>query len=198
MPWHYLVALKNYSSRAGWHRTAPELQIELQQRLHKTKSGLPILRYFDATTMISFQLPPKAQETTYCRKEDEPWECDEIVGVHPEFVSLPSSEYLKVEKSGLGRGLFASKNIPKDGTLSLDESGKSFHFPPLTWSVIKSLIEWAEENDDTHPYVEDEYIALYTFAEGYGHGALLLGKEHFAVDSGIMLFMNHGCNGTSN
>mmetsp|Transcript_10902 Transcript_10902/g.24080 ORF Transcript_10902/g.24080 Transcript_10902/m.24080 type:complete len:970 (-) Transcript_10902:202-3111(-) len=202
MPWSYLVAFKDYESRAGWHRTAPELQIALQQRLHKTKSGAPVLRYFDAATMLQYQLPSKAQETTYCRKEEYPWECDEWVGIHPDYAHLPAAEYLKVDKSGVGehagRGLFAAQDIPKGATLALDEGGKAFHFPPLTWDVVESLHSWADDNDDTIPFVEDQISAIYTFVEGYGHGAVLLGKYHMAVDSGIMLFMNHGCNGTYN
>merc|ERR1719203_2743792 len=102
MPWSYLVAFKDYQSRAEWHRTAPELQIALQQRLHKTKSGAPVLRYFDAATMLQYQLPSKAQETTFCRKEEHPPECDEYVGVPSKSVHLPAKEYLKVGKSSVG------------------------------------------------------------------------------------------------
>ena len=199
MPWSYLVAFKDYTSRAGWHRTAPELQIELQQRLHKTKSGLPVLRYFDAATMVTFQIPSKAQELTYCRSEDEHWECDEFVGIHPvnehpEYIHLLASEYLTVGKSGAERGLFAAKDIPKHASLSQDESGKAFHIPPLTWTVISTFNNWAEKNGSTKQAISD----VYSFAEDYGHGALLMGKEHMAIDSGIMLFMKHGCNGTTN
>lgn len=172
MPWSYLVAFKDYKSRAGWHRTAPEIQIALQQRLHKTKSGKPILRYFDAATMVSYQLPSKAQETTYCRKEESPWECDEFVGMHPEYVTLPAAEYLKVGKSSFGnragRGLFAARDIPYYGSLAIDEGAQAFHFPPLTWSVIEKLYAWGD-NDEIYnqiPYVEDELSGVRTFAEG--------------------------------
>ncbi|KAL7541057.1 hypothetical protein ACHAXR_010609 [Thalassiosira sp. AJA248-18] len=202
MPWSYLVAFKHYETRAGWHRTAPQIEIELQQRLHKTKSGKSVLRYFDAATMMGYQVPSKAEETVYCRKEKFPYECEEFAGIHPEYVSLPASEYLKVMSSGIGdhagRGLFAKKDIPKDSTLALDEAGKSFHFPPLTWSVISKLMKWADDVYDTIPVIEDEISGVFTFAEGYGHGAKLLGETHYAVDSGVMLFMNHGCNGTNN
>ena len=170
MPWSYLVALKEYKSKAGWHRNVPELQIELQQRLYKTKSGLPVLRYFDAATMISYQVPSKAQELTYCRREEEPSECDDMIGVSPEQVSLPSSEYLTVGKSGVGeragRGLFAAKDIPKYGALALDENAKSFHFTPGTWSVVESLNDWSEENEDNLPFMKSKISGPYRFAEG--------------------------------
>jgi len=202
MPWSHLVAFKDYESRADWHRTAPELQIALQQRLHKTKSGAPILQYFDTATMISYQLPSKAQETTYCRKDEYPYECDEWVGVDPEEVALPAKQYLEVRKSGVGehagRGLFAKQDIPQGAKLALDENAKSFRVLPSTWSVLYTLYQWAVDNDDTIPFVEDNISTVFTFIIGYGHEGLLLGIEHYAIDSGVIMFMNHGCNGTNN
>mmetsp|Transcript_46741 Transcript_46741/g.99177 ORF Transcript_46741/g.99177 Transcript_46741/m.99177 type:complete len:920 (-) Transcript_46741:286-3045(-) len=203
MPWSYLVAFKEYKSRAGWHRTAPEIQIELQKRLVKTKSGKPVLRYFDAATMIGYQMPPKSSETVFCRKEEKPHECEFCVGLD-EIVNFPASEYLKVGKSELGdlagRGLFAAKDIPEDVTLALADAGKSFHFSPLSWSVVEKLYAWADEdgNYDKIPFVEDEIIGVWTFVDGYGHGSLLLGELHMSIESDVMLFMNHGCNGTYN
>lgn len=204
MPWSYLVSFKEYKTRANWHRSTPQLQIELQQRLHKTKSGKPALKYFDAATMARNQIPPKSAETLYCRKEEYPYECDELIGFDPEDDNHPASEYLRVGKSGVsefaGRGLFATKDLPEDSYLALEGSGKSFHLPPLTLSVVETLYEWAdeEENHDRLPYVEDELSSLYAYTHGYGHGSVLLGEVHYSVESDIMLFMNHGCNGTSN
>lgn len=92
-----------------------------------------------------------------------------FVGIHPDYIDLPASEYVKVGKSTIpngGRGLFASKNIPYYGSLALGETSKAFHFPPLTWSVIERLLVWAEANEDTIPYVEDEIASIFAFAEG--------------------------------
>ena len=179
MPWSYLVALKQYESRAAWHRTAPEIEIKLQQRLHKTKSGREILRYFDAPTMLSYQLPSKASETAYCRREEYPDECDEFVGIQPdEYINLPSSEYLRVDKSKIahgGRGVFAAKRLPANSTLALDEASKAISAGPLAWSVITEMEAWGDEH---LPYVEDMISGLYTFIEGYGHGAVLLVREY--------------------
>ncbi|KAL3826561.1 hypothetical protein ACHAXA_003625 [Cyclostephanos tholiformis] len=204
MPWSYLVALKDYKSRARWHMTAPELQIELQQRLHRTKSGEPVLRYFDAATMISYQLPSRAQETTYCRQTTDleilP-DCDDILKFYPNYTHLPL-EYLRVGKSGVGkragRGLFATRNIPSYATLGTEKGVHCFKFPPSTWSVLNSLVEWSDRNSDEFPFVKTEIDKLHTYANGYGTGAILMGEEHLTVESSILLFMNHGCNGTYN
>ena len=93
------------------------------------------------------------------------------VGVDPEYVHLPASEYLKVGKRifgehASGRGLFAKQDIPYYTSLALDENGKAFQIPPLTWSVIESLLTWAETNKVAIPFVEDELSTVHTFVEG--------------------------------
>lgn len=203
MPWSYLVAFKDYGTRTGWFRTAPEIDIALRRRLHKTKSGRPTLRYFDAATMVGYQSPPKAQEITYCRREEVPRECDELPVFRPtdDSVNVPSSELVvgkSVQGEHAGRGLFAGGDIPRGATLALDEGVWSFHCPPSTWSVVSGMEEWAEEIVDDIPFVEDKISGVSTFVTGYGHAAILLGKMHYAIDSGVMNFLNHGCNGTNN
>ena len=75
-PWAYLVNFKDAKAKERWYRTAAEIDIELHTRMKRTKSGKPPLRFFDAATMMSYQVPSKAQEATYCRKEAKPSECD--------------------------------------------------------------------------------------------------------------------------
>ena len=186
MPWSYLVALKDYKSKARWHRTTPELQIALRQRLHQTKSGRPVLRYFDAATMVSYQLPSRAQETTYCRQEagdDDERDCDSVLGFFSDHVHLPI-EYLRVGKSGIGeragRGLFATRDIPSHASIGINKSVNGFHFPPLAWSVLNSMVEWSAENENEFPYVEDEISSVYTYAEGV-LGFLSIKCIHFFI-----------------
>lgn len=173
MPWSYLVALKDYKSKAGWHRNAPEFQIALQQRLHRTKSGQPILRYFDAATMVSYQIPSRAQETTYCRQEVEDetrWDCDDILDLYSGDIILLPLDTLRVGKSGVGeragRGLFATRDIPSRASIGVEKGIKGFMFSPSTWSIINSFVEWPEEKSNEFPFVEDEIAQLYTYAEG--------------------------------
>ena len=129
MPWSYLVALKDYETRVAWHRTAPEIQIELHQRLHRTKSGNPILRYVDVATMVGYQVPSRAQEITACREDMNgkvPMDCDQILGLYKQdSIHLPM-DHIQVAKSGVGeragRGLFAAQDIPEFATIGLDKS----------------------------------------------------------------------------
>ena len=87
-PWSYLVCFKNSKSRASWYETSAGIEIKLHQRLHRTKSGKPTLTYFDAPTMMGYQLPPKSDETVYCRKALTPRECnDNYNGTDPKLVN---------------------------------------------------------------------------------------------------------------
>ncbi|KAL3809853.1 hypothetical protein ACHAXA_009268 [Cyclostephanos tholiformis] len=87
-PWSYIVCFKDSKSRASWYETSAGIDIKLQQRLHKTKSGKLSLLYFDASTMLGYQLPAKVDETVYCRKVVKPWECeDNFDGLDPKIVN---------------------------------------------------------------------------------------------------------------
>jgi hypothetical protein len=202
MPWSYLVAFKAYKTRAAWYRTAPEIDIELRRRIQKTKSGRPALRYFDAATMLRYQFPSKATEITYCRRGRLPYECDELRGFYEDDAVLPASDYLHVTKSKYGgqtgRGIFAARDIPKDALLAVDEHVKAFHFLPLTWSAISKMDAWSNAVIDEFPFVHGAFSHLSTFTKDNGWGDLFLGEEAYAVDSGPLLFINHGCNGTHN
>jgi len=198
-PWSYLVCFKDSKLRSRWYQTAAEIDLKLHERLHRSTSiGKPVLLYFDGPTMISYQLPSKAQQTIYCRGEDGPWECNEYVGIDPEAVNMPMS-HLEVRKSTIpngGRGLFAAQDIPEGAGLLMNIAIQSFHILPSTWSVIENLRGWSYKNYDYIPFVEQELFSLCTFTEGYGYVSTLLGKTHYTVDSGISTFCNHGCNGT--
>lgn len=186
--------------RANWFRNAAEIELVLHQRLHRTNSGKPALSFFDGSTMAGYQLPPKPFETVYCRSEEEPWECDTHIGIHPEWNNIPLS-HLEASKSTIGefagRGLFAATDVPKYSMFDIDSSVKAFHILPSPWSVIQDIFEWAEGHEgEGNDYVKDELSSVLTFTQGYGYGSMLLGTEHYTVDSGITTFCNHGCNGT--
>ena len=73
--WSYLVALKDDNLRANWYRSAPKLDIELHNRIHRTKSGKPAMHSFDVATMTQYQVPPKVFEINYCRQNASHQEC---------------------------------------------------------------------------------------------------------------------------
>lgn len=166
-PWAYLVNFKDAKTRARWYRTSAEIEIELHKRIHRTKSGKPALLFFDASTMMNYQMPSRADETTYCRKEITPWECEEYRGINPDLERVPMS-HLEVRKSSLGefagRGLFATQDVPKGSTFDVNASHLAFHILPSTWSVIDRLSDWADHG--RNDYADDELDSVVTFIEG--------------------------------
>ena len=139
--------------------------------MQRSKSGKSSLIYFDAATMISFQLPSRAQETIFSRQDaDSLLQCDKF----GKFAASPKKEtnipigHLKVQKSDIengGRGLYAAQDIPKGSALDMKMRVQDFHIFPSTWSIIQSLYGWADDNDIFHS-IEDELSGVVAFTEG--------------------------------
>ena len=136
----------------------------MRRRLYGTKSGKPILRYGDASTLIDYQLPSKAQETIFCRREDKADEC----AVSKRKYNSATSSFVQVRKSLLGdyagRGLFAARDIPANTHLFTRENVNSFYVLPSTWYIITSMRELA----DAHRlhFVDEQLSSVETFTSG--------------------------------
>lgn len=169
--------------------------------MHRSRSGKTLLKHFDGPTMLTYQMPSKAVETVYCRRDDSPWECVEYSGFDSEMMDINKSS-LEVKKSlqgeYAGRGLFAATDIRAFSHLPLEDAVRAFHVGPLTWKVAEGLFDWIQEQDGVAGELGNELAAFYTFVEGYGYRASLLGNKHFTIDAGTGTFCNHGCNGTYN
>ena len=167
-PWSMLVAFKDYETRSNWYRNAAEIQLELHQRIARTKSGSPSLLHFDAATMIGYQLPSKSFECIFCRQDEEPEDCDEYIGFWPQINNVPISE-IKVQKSGVsehaGRGIFVVNDVPAESMIDLGQGTKAFHVAPSTWDVFDTLFDWVEETSERSG-IEGEMSGLKYFIEG--------------------------------
>ena len=142
-PWSYLVSFKNYKSRARWYRNAAEIEVGLRQRIHSTKSRQPVLRFFDGSTMMSYQLPSKTQEVIYCRSVDAPWECDLAFNPHTKH------SYYQLGDQGGGaeeniRRSQQSKDVHKEADTPIREDMNTFHILPSTWSLIDSMYSFSQ------------------------------------------------------
>ena len=167
----FIVALKSQESRAEWYINQAEVDIRLHQRIGRTNT----LDFFDSQTMLKYQLPSKAVETAYCQgvqgdEDYRKWECEQR-GIDPEVQNVPLS-YASVGKSTMGeysgRGVFATKDIPKGRTIGMENSWLSYFILPSTHRIMWELFDWAEENDD-EDYGEEvfESISAVTgFSEG--------------------------------
>jgi hypothetical protein len=74
-PWTYIVAFKSFSTRKRWYANSAEINLAIQKRSVRTHSGTSPFRIFDGSTMVSYQMPPKALETVFCRQEPTPETC---------------------------------------------------------------------------------------------------------------------------
>ena len=166
----FLVALKALASRADWYSNVAEFDIRLHQRIGRTEN----MKFFDALSMIKYQLPFKAAETAYCRggNDERKVECEEYLqGFDPDN-NVPLSE-LSVGTSTMGewsgRGLFATKDIPKGQTIGKETIWLSYFILPSTLRIIYSFYYWAEQNygeDDDDDEVLDSISAVVSFCEG--------------------------------
>ena len=66
-PWSFLVAMKSEISRKRWYRMSLEVDIDIHERIVRTKSGQPALKHFDVDMMALYQVPSKAFESVYCK-----------------------------------------------------------------------------------------------------------------------------------
>mmetsp|Transcript_12306 Transcript_12306/g.18875 ORF Transcript_12306/g.18875 Transcript_12306/m.18875 type:complete len:550 (+) Transcript_12306:162-1811(+) len=198
----FLVAFKAFASRADWYSNESEIHIRLHRRINNSD-----LNFFDAPTMLKYQIPSKAIETAYCqgqggdnvRKED----CKKFRGLNPQLSNMPISDF-SVGQSGMGehsgRGLFATKDIKEGQAIGLEKSSLSYFILPSTHQIIEEMCDWADQYDgEAYAYeVLKSISAVEAFKTGYGFWSTELGRAHSTVDSGAMMFCNHGCNGTYN
>ncbi len=55
-PWTYLSAFKDSGMRSNWYRNPTEIDMQIERRLFKTKSGNKPLRFFDGASMRNYQV----------------------------------------------------------------------------------------------------------------------------------------------
>ena len=141
----FLIAFKSYDSRAEWYSNEAEFNIRLRQQIGRTES----LKFFDAPTMLRYQMPQKAVETVFCY-DDEKDECDTEYYDH-EILSVPFSD-LSVGQSTMGehsgRGIFAKDDIPKGRLIGFEKSWLSYFIYPSSHRIMMELYDWADSSDD--------------------------------------------------
>ena len=75
-PWSTLEAFRDTQTREHWYQNDAKIELQLQKRILRSKSGSSSLRYFDGASMNSYQLPSSAFETVHYRQEEAPKDCD--------------------------------------------------------------------------------------------------------------------------
>jgi len=195
----YIIAFKQFETRVKWNQNAAQITLALHRSIimssPQSNNNAPnSLSHFDEATMLSYQIPQRAVQDAFCHHN--PSECQlDVMGFHPTTKNLPPT-ILKVAKSSVGenagRGLFAIDVIPEGYTIALGEQVQSFHLPPSATLVMEIMAETDHKN-------YTDYDGFLTFFYGYGYAiGHAMGWTQYVVDSGRLLFANHGCDGKDN
>lgn len=75
-PHSFLVVCKSASCREQWYAGSDAIDFQIYERIFPSKDKeRPTLTLYDGSTQYTYQFPPRAWETVYCRREPEPYEC---------------------------------------------------------------------------------------------------------------------------
>jgi hypothetical protein len=138
-----VVAFKDYRSRSHWYRNEAEVQVQLHKRIQSARlSEEPPLFYVDASSIVSYQVPHKMIENIFC--EQNGGRCPANFDLPADVTKLPASS-IEVRKSTVsemaGRGIFATRDIPKHSVLGLDLQMNNFFVLPSSWKIIESMYD---------------------------------------------------------
>jgi hypothetical protein len=161
------VAFKSYASRKHWYSNAAEIEVAIQKRILRTKSGKAPLRYFDGATMASYQAPSRTIENLFCRRQPTPFGCkDDEFNFDPELPNVPiSSLEVKISEVGdiAGRGVFTKVDIPKGTYISAETASQSLRFFPSTHALIIELLQDCKEQAEAMEVIEYYMYGLSCF-----------------------------------
>ena len=195
-PWYFYAAFKNLSTRTNWMANEAEINLSMKKRAIRTRDGQTPFHFFDGATMKAYQYPTRASVMLFCRRTPTPPDCQPGVhGFNPETPNFSEAHfYVAASKAGeyAGRGVFAKTLIPVGSYLMLEAS---VH-PVIIEASSAVLIENMSNYEIADEYNIEELTA---FVWGYGYSSQGFGDANIIeVDSGILTFVNHGCNGSSN
>jgi hypothetical protein len=112
--------------------------------------------------MVSYQVPSRAVETVFCRREPTPEKC--LGGMHydSKYFNAPPTSF-EVKKSGVGdnagRGVFAIVDIPEGAYFSAETSCHALLFMPSTVALIEALEDEEPIGYELEPF--DYYMNGY-------------------------------------
>ena len=70
-----MIGFKSYNTGKRWYANAAQVDLRVKKRSVQTKSGTSPFHYFDGPTMVSYQVPHRAVEAVFCRRQPTPKEC---------------------------------------------------------------------------------------------------------------------------
>lgn len=193
-PHSFLAVCKNASCRSRWYAESDAVDFEIYERIVRTESNERALVHFDGSTQRSYQVPPKAWETVYCRREPTPFECayrwlDATKELHDYVIGDEdaSSFEVKVKDNGddeeVETQVFATVNIPKGSYIMPEHLASSFVISDQSIANLEINTKVAGTGNVT--IISD----LLEFIDDYGHesGAEGIGLKIVEVGASYMI-----------
>ena len=145
-----MIACKDINCRDNWYANEAIIDLAIRERVIKTKSGKPSLKYFDGATMSKYQFSTREWETVYCRSPVYHFACSTFDGIDPNKRMISSNKFEIIDEK-----LVSSVDIEKGDLLMMDEQVHSLHFTSSMMNVLESMSRF----DPISPVMEylDEY-----------------------------------------
>lgn len=198
-PWQFVAAFKSSDSKSEWLANPSLVDLKIRKRSIPTLDGKSPFNFFDGPTMQTFYFPPKQIEIVYCRDNPDANHCKERHGFDPDRQNLPLWSTLEVKQSTIGekagRGVFAKIDIPENSYIGLETLIPSISGDAHTYDLIMKLYDTAESYWGWGAYWG---WSLSTYIHGYGEILSHTGRNSFNVDSAVLCFVNHSCDGKYN
>jgi len=148
-PSAFLTVCKNAKCRDQWFADTMVVDYQINTRIRASVNpDKPILTHFDGATQHSFQIPPRAWEEVYCRRDPKPFECDYRgldltkdlyeMDVEDEASSSFEIKTLEDEDGNQVTQIFAKVDIPKGSYIMPSDVAASFTLVEYTHNSLKS------------------------------------------------------------
>ncbi|KAL7516475.1 hypothetical protein ACHAWX_001486 [Stephanocyclus meneghinianus] len=189
-PNSFLVACRDVSCRKQWYAETDEVDYQIYERIGGTKSGEPSLIHFDGATQRSFQMPPRAWETIYCRREPEPFECayrgldldKELFEYYPDDDDASAFEVRPMDGDETS-AVFAKVDIPEGSYIMPTHLAASFEVSDDSMTNIRGVLQ--TEGVEKATVIED----FVEFIDTHGHPSLQVGSGKNYVEIGGSFLM---------
>jgi len=182
-PHSFLLICKSHSCRKQWYAGADAIDFQIYERIVLTHSKARALLHFDGSTQYSFQYPPKAWETVYCRREPEPFECRfrglDMKAELRELSDEADETAFYIKKLAEDTvGIFASTKINKGDYIMPEALASSF---VISEESKKNLIETTKIMGTGSTLVLEDFLG---FIDRHGHESISEGIGQTIVEVG--------------
>jgi len=129
-PWEFIVAFKDFDTKAEWFANGAAVNLKIRERAMITTTGESPFHYFDGATMKSYRYPSKGSQVVFCRHRSTAKYCIRGHGLDPKLVNLP------------GLGNFTKAVIEQNSYMGLEKAVPGIFISPHTASLIS---RWPKE-----------------------------------------------------